>query len=69
VSGCPFCRLAAVAERSDDREFLYELRRGLLAVVATIERKYSIGRYEPQERSLEPTRPVRVRGDSSPTQR
>jgi len=36
----------------DDREFWLQIRRGFLTIVDAIERRFEVGKYEPQERSL-----------------
>ena len=40
---------------TEDRAFWLEIRRGLLTMLLAIEKRYQVGRYEPDEKSL--TRP------------
>ena len=35
-----------------DRDFWLEIRRGFLLIVSAIDRRYQVGRHEPEEKSL-----------------
>ena len=35
-----------------EREFWLEIRRGFLLIVGAIDKRFSVGRFEPKERSL-----------------
>ncbi len=35
-----------------DREFWLEIRRGFLLIVGAIDKRFSVGRFEPREKSL-----------------
>ncbi len=36
-----------------DREFWLEIRRGFLLIVGSIDRRLQVGKFEPQEKSLD----------------
>jgi len=36
----------------DERDFWLEIRRGFLLIVSAIDRRFQVGKFEPEERSL-----------------
>jgi hypothetical protein len=37
-----------------EREFWLEIRRGFLLIVSAIDRRFKVGKFEPEERSMAP---------------